>query len=225
MAYPDYIREKARQMRSERRLALTEISERLAIPKTTIWYWIRDIELVPPGRALQTPARQAARLRAARANLERAALARRNAYARGQLEFPDLVLEPTFRDFVCMYIGEGYRRNRNRVALGNSNPAVVRLANRWIGRFALNPVTYGLQYHADHDPDYLTRFWAVELGADESLIRIQRKSNSGQLTGRTWRSKWGVLTVGANDTQLRSRLEAWMHCVYDDWLRSANHGV
>lgn len=225
MAYPAYIREKARQLRSERRMPLTEISERLAIPKTTVWYWIKDIEVVEPGHALQTPARQAARLRAARANGERAALLRRDAYARGQLEYPELIREPTFRDFVCMYIGEGYRRDRNRVALANSNPAVVRLADRWIRRLAVNRVTYEFQYHADQDPEYLTRFWAFGLGVDESLIRCQRKSNSGQLAGRTWRSEWGVLTVGTNDTQLRSRLEAWMHCVYDDWVRSAYPGV
>lgn len=225
MAYPDYIREKARQMRSERRMALTEIAERLAIPKTTVWYWIRDIEIVPPGRALQTPKRRAARLRAAGANAERAATLRSHAYSRGLLEYPELSTDPTFRDFVCMYIGEGYRRNRNRVALANSNPIVVKLADRWIRRLATNRVDYAFQYHADQDPEELIRYWASELGVDESLFRAQRKSNSGQLAGRNWRSRWGVLTVGTNDTQLRSRLEAWMHCVYGEWVRSGLSGV
>jgi hypothetical protein len=152
VAYPKYIREKARKMRSEQRMTLDEIAGALAINRTTVWYWIEDLPIAPPGGALQTPARRAARLRAARANSERAALIRRDAYVRGQVEFPELDKEPTFRDFVCMYIGEGYRRNRNRVALANSNPAVVRLANRWIQRFAVNPVTYQFQYHEDQDP-------------------------------------------------------------------------
>jgi hypothetical protein len=30
-----------------------------------------------------------------------------------------------------MYIGEGYKRNRNCVWLNNSDPAVVKLAARW----------------------------------------------------------------------------------------------
>jgi hypothetical protein len=120
MAYPKYIREKARTMRSEQRMTLDDIALQLAIPKTTVWYWIEDLPLAPPGQALRTPARQAARLHAAKANSERAALIRKDAYVRGQVEYPTLAEEPTFRDFVCMYIGEGYRRNRNRVALANS---------------------------------------------------------------------------------------------------------
>ena len=141
------------------------------------------------------------------------------------MEYPTLCEEPTFHDFVCMYIGEGYRRNRNRVALGDSNPIVVKLADRWIRRFAVNRVGYEFQYHADQNPLELIRYWARELRVDESLIRAQRKSNSGQLVGRNWRSRWGVLTVGTNDTQLRSRLEAWMHCVYGEWVRSTLRGV
>lgn len=213
-------------MRSEKRMTLDEIAMRLALPKTTVWYWIEDIHLVPSGKALQTPARSEARMKAARANSERACEKRKAAYERGVVEFSELSDDPTFRDFVCMYIGEGYRRNRNRIALANSNPKVIYLADRWIKRFAVNPVAYGLQYHADQDPDYLRRFWAFGLGADPTLITAQRKSNSNQLRARTWRSQWGVLTVGANDTQLRARLQAWMDCVQDEWrLDSFEFGV
>jgi transcriptional regulator with XRE-family HTH domain len=225
MAYPRYIREKARELRSEKRLTLDEISERLAISKTTVWYWIQDLPLAPPGKALQTPARRAARLRAARAHSERAALIRHDAYVRGKVEFPELAKDPAFRDFVCMYIGEGYRRNRNRVALGNSNPTVVRLANRFITRFAANPVTYQVQFHEDQDPGYLQRFWAFGLGVEPDQIRLQKKSNSGRLRGRNWRCKWGVISVGTNDTQLRSRLEGWMQCVQEGWVDSGDPGV
>jgi transcriptional regulator with XRE-family HTH domain len=43
MAYPDYIRERARQLRVEKKLSLDEIAERLALPKTTVYYWITDL--------------------------------------------------------------------------------------------------------------------------------------------------------------------------------------
>ena len=58
MAYPDYIKEKARWMRTERQMTLDEIAERLAINKTTIWYWIKDLPLAEPGRALQKRQRE-----------------------------------------------------------------------------------------------------------------------------------------------------------------------
>jgi hypothetical protein len=136
-----------------------------------------------------------------------------------------LVVEPTFVDFVGLYMAEGYKRTRNVVSLANSDPAIIRVADHWIRRLARNPVTYAIQYHADQNPDYLKRFWAFGLGADIGAIRCQRKSNSNQLTGRTWRSRFGVLTVSANDTRLRMRLEAWMHCLKESWLDSISLGV
>jgi hypothetical protein len=68
---------------------------------------------------------------------------------RMRVEFDELVLQPSFRDFVCMYIGEGAKRCRNTVALCDSDPNVIILGDLWIRRLARKPVTYSLQYHAD----------------------------------------------------------------------------
>ncbi len=85
----------------------------------------------------------------------------------------------------------------------------------------VNKVTYAFQYHADQDPEYLIRFWSSYLGVEPSAIfRYQRKSNSGQLNGRNWRSRWGVLTVNVDDTQLRARLQGWIDRVQEGWLDS-----
>jgi hypothetical protein len=223
-AHPAYLRAKARELRIKRKLSLLEIAERLALPKTTIFYWIRDLP-IPEFKYRDTPARARARAKAARANVARFKALRDAAYRRGWDEYPFLVQQPTFTDFVCMYIGEGYKRDRNRVALANSDPRVIRLADHWIRRFAENKVTYSFQYHADQDPDYLTRFWSFGLGVDLELITYQRKSNSSRLSGRTWRSKHGVLTVRASDTALRARLQAWMDRTQDQWLDSICRGV
>ena len=75
----------------------------------------------------------------------------------------------------------------------------------WIRRFARNKVTYTFQYHADQDPEYLIRFWSSYLGVEPEPFRYQRKSNSGQLKGRNWRSRWGVLTVERRRHALRAR--------------------
>ena len=145
---------------------------------------------------------------------------RRQAYDRGWDEYPDLIREPTFLDFICIYIGEGYKRSRNTVSVANSDPRVIRLADHWIRYFAVNKVTYQFQFHPDQDPAYLRRFWSEGLGVDPILITYQRKSNSGRLSGRTWRSKHGVLTVRAHDTALRHRLQAWIDRTQDGWIDS-----
>ena len=51
MAYPAYVREKARKLRVEKHLSIDEIAERLALPKTTIYYWVKDLPLGRPRRA------------------------------------------------------------------------------------------------------------------------------------------------------------------------------
>lgn len=198
----------------ERDLTIDEIAERLAISRQTIFHWVRDVPLRKPRRRPDYESR-------AIANSARYKALRDAAYEEGWAEFDALVLEPTFRDFICMYVGEGYKRDRNRVAIGNSDSNVVILADVWMRRFSRNRVWYSLQYHADQDPDDLKRFWSKLLRIDPEAIRTQRKSNSNQLTGRTWRSRWGVLTVGASDTYFRARMQAWMDRLFEEWLDSA----
>jgi excisionase family DNA binding protein len=215
MAYPRYLREKARELRQSKRLTIDELADRLGVSRTTVYYWVRDIPIPGSGSGGGWP--ESARRKGNRAMRRKYRLLREEAYAEGRREFGRLALDPTFRDFVCMYIGEGYRRNRNCVALNNSDPGVVRLANQWISKFARNPIRYQLQHHADQDPIALTRFWATELGVEPNLITVQRKSNSNGLKGRSWRSRYGLLGVSVGDTALRARLQAWMDCVREAW--------
>ena len=146
---------------------------------------------------------------------------RKESYELGYWEFPRLIPEPTFRDFVGMYIAEGYKRNRNAVSLGNSEPAVIRLANHWICWFARNPVTYRVHHHADQDRGKLAAFWADQLGVSARRIRFQRKSNSGQLSTRVWRCKYGVMAVRASDTAFRARLQGWIDRLQEEWVFEA----
>jgi transcriptional regulator with XRE-family HTH domain len=50
MAYPAYLRERARELRTTKHLSLDEIAERLALPKTTVYCWIVDLPLGRPRR-------------------------------------------------------------------------------------------------------------------------------------------------------------------------------
>lgn len=206
-------------MRVERRMTLDEIAERLALPKTTVWYWISDLPAPPrrasPGQRLGNQAMQ-----------RKYRLLREEAHAAGCAEFATLCLEPTFRDFVVLYIAEGYKRSRNSVSIANSDAAVVALSDRWIRRFARRKLGYAVQYHADQDLSAVRGFWADLLSIDPSVIAVQRKSNSGQLQWRTWRSVNGVLTVRTADTLFRARLQGWIDCVRAEWLYTPpGHGV
>jgi hypothetical protein len=79
--------------------------------------------------------------------------------------------------------------------------------------------------HSPRDLDALTEFWAALLHVERDAFRLQRKSNSNQLKGRTWRSVYGVLTVRTSDTYIRARLQAWMDRIAEEWLASAVIGA
>ena len=215
MAYPAYIKEKARELRKERKLTIDELAERLALPRTTIYYWVRDLPIPGSGSGNGWP--ESARRKGNRAMRAKFRALREAAYRQGRDEFPILLEQPTFRDFVCMYIGEGYKRDRNMVSICNSDPAVIRLGAAWIRQLASNPIGFEFQHHADQDPQEICAFWGDLLKIEPSMIKFQRKSNSGKLAGRAWRSKHGVLQVRTADTYLRARLDAWMDEVRAEW--------
>jgi len=214
-----YLREKARQLRVEKKLTIDQLAERLALSRSTIYYWVVDLPIPP------TPARKLAQRRAAAATSRKHRLLREEAYGQGRAEFSDLAQEPTFRDFVALYLAEGSKRNRNVVAVCNSDATVLRLALNWMEHFSGGSFDYGVQYHADQDVDELRAYWSCELDIEPDTIRLQRKSNSGQLRTRTWRSQYGVLTVRCNDTLFRARLQGWMDCIREAWLDSTAPGA
>jgi AcrR family transcriptional regulator len=210
MAYPDYVRERARQLRVEKKLSLDEIAERLALPKTTVYYWVKDLPLARPrSNPGQQLGSQAVRTKHARL--------REEAYAEGLASFDDLVREATFRDFVVLYIAEGYKRNRNTVSISNSDPAVIALSTNWLRRMSDHQPFIDVQYHADQDPEELRSFWSDVTGVSAEFVRCFPKSNSGKLRTRTWRCEHGVAAVKVHDTLFRARLAAWIDRVRQGW--------
>ena len=221
MTHPDYIREKALELRRERKLTIDEIAERLALSRSTIYHWVRGIEIPrKPGRSFSEDARKKGN-RVMRENYLRK---RELAYNSGRHSFHALAEDPTFRDFVSLYIGEGYKRCRNTVSVANSDPLVAELAYRWIRRLSEQHIRCSVQYHEDQDVTMLRGFWGNRLKVDPESIHLLRKSNSNHLTGRTWRCQFGVMSVTVNDTQLRARIEGWIDEMRQSWLDSALSG-
>src|SRR5437660_872591 len=84
--------------------------ETLAPPRTTIYYWVRDI---PIERKPPTTFSEVARQRASESNRRRFKRLRDEAYQDGRERFPELGRDPTFRDFVILFMTEGHKRNRS----------------------------------------------------------------------------------------------------------------
>jgi transposase-like protein len=128
MAHANYIRDKARQMRVERQFSIDELSERLGLSRTTIYYWVRDLPIPGSGSGGGWPAN--AQRKGNKAMQRKYRLLREAAYAQGLEEFDSLASDLRFRDFICLYIAEGYKRTRNTVVICNSDPAVMQVSVR-----------------------------------------------------------------------------------------------
>lgn len=208
-----HLKEAALKWRAEG-LALDDIAHRLSLNRTTVYYWIKGIEI--PRTKKQSDAMQ----RRAQAHVQKYADKRQMAYEEGVIQADDLFQEHGFRDFIVIYLTEGYRRSRNQVAVCNSNVNIIKLAYMWIKKLAKNKLGYSLQCHVDNDEEELKIYWANHLGIEKEKIKVIRKSNSGELSGRNWRSTHGVFSVRANDTYLRSKIQAWMDLLQKEWERA-----
>jgi hypothetical protein len=207
----DHLRDKAIELRTQHNMTLEDIVERLALPKTTIYYWIKDLPI--PRTEKQSAAQRA---RAAQVK-QKYALLREAAYQEGVAQAPELLKDPTFRDFVVLYMAEGSKRHRNKLGFVNSDARMVKLAHTWLKRLSNQSFFYGLQYHADHDVDELKIYWANMLDISPEKIYASRKSNSNELAGRQFRSVYGLLSVETGDTYLRAKMQAWMDIVKSQW--------
>jgi len=206
----DHLRKKALELR-KKGMALGAICERLALPKTTVYYWIRGTSIGRTERQTKGQKKGAAAMQKKYAKI------RAEAKAGALADAPKRFCNPLFRDFIMLYLTEGYRRDRNVVSVCNSNPQLVKLADRYIRYLSGKEPAYQLQCHVDNDERELKSFWGDLLEVDPSVIKISRKSNSGQMSGRTWRSVHGVLAVRVCSTDLRSRLDGWMEYLQAQW--------
>jgi excisionase family DNA binding protein len=101
MAHASYLREKARSMRVERKLTIDELAERLALSRSTVYYWVRDLPIPGSGSGGGWP--DGARHKGNRAMQRKYRLLREAAYEQGLSEYEALARDPTFRDFVCAF--------------------------------------------------------------------------------------------------------------------------
>lgn len=184
MAHAPYLREKARQLRVDKKLTIDELAERLALSRSTVYYWVKDLPIEGSGTSTVFPT-HGQRLGNKAMQLKYKRL-RDAAYADGERTFSSLAEDSS-------------------------------VSQRWMKRFSSKKLVYSIQYHADQDLDELCDFWGSTLTVEPGSIRLQRKSNSNQLAGRTWRSRHGVMSVTANDTLFRARLGAWMDCLRASW--------
>jgi hypothetical protein len=208
----------ARLLRVERQLTVDQLAERLAVPRSTVYYWIRDLPLrAPRGNAEATGDSEAVDTIGTEGEHEPLRPGQASAYEQGLRSFDDLVAQPTFRDFLCIYILEGYKRDRTRVSLTNADPAVMRLVNRWIWRLTDKSPSFSLSCPPEQSVSELRRFWSEMVGARPEAIHARPDGKGEPFRGSSVLPVHGALTVSVDDKLLRALLQAWMSKMREGW--------
>jgi hypothetical protein len=212
---PQYVIDKAIELRLKHKMTVPEIAEHLAVAKSTVDGWMKDYPLEE-----RTKKQGNAQIAAAKANRENAAKKRQEAYDEGWEQAPELFKDSEFRDFICMYLGEGTKKTRNAVAIANSSAEMMLLSHFWIQKFrnTERSIDYSIQLHVDQDEEEVKAYWANLLDITPDMIVTIRKSNSGQLKGRKFRSEWGVFTIRVSDTYFMAKIYAWLDYLRKQWL-------
>jgi hypothetical protein len=138
-------------------------------------------------------------------------------YDQALRSYDELITRPTFHDFICVYIADGYKRDRRRVALASADPDVIRLAHRWIRRLSDVSPSLTVRYTHEQSREELRRFWSEVVGEQLESIRTRRAFAEELEHASGARPLRGVLTVSVDDVALRARMQAWMRRTREGW--------
>lgn len=206
--FSEETKELAKSLYLDDGMSVSDIARKLDIARSTVDGWLK------PYTAKNRSEGQQRKSEAMKAHYESL---RDEAYQEAREQASELLADPFFRDFVAMYIGEGYKKSLNDVAIANSNPPIMLMAQHFLMKLTDNKLLYDIQVHISQDEQELKQFWGDFLTIDPQQITTIRVSTSDQSSGRKFNSEYGVLTIRVGDTYLRARLEAWMEHLRELW--------
>ncbi len=108
-----------------------------------------------------------------------------------------------------LYWGEGTRKNKNQVRLGNTDPNLIKAFMKFLERTYGVPkekLKFGLQIFSDMIPEEAQTFWEQELGVSSDRFYKLVITPARSLGTYREKTRHGVLTVHFNNTKLRNIL-------------------
>ena len=194
--------------------SLPYIHTKLHIPKSTLSYWLKDVELTVAQKAKLhqnwKDALGTARLGAVKWHNEQKAnrLATAKTQASHTLQKIDIT-DPAILELslAVLYLAEGYKKNPE-TGLGSSDPATLRFFLKGIETvfdYDVSIVRCELYLRADQDPLTLKKYWAKELGLPPTnfkQVNLDQRS-AGKKTYETYK---GVCSLRCGNIAIRRRL-------------------
>lgn len=213
-----HIREKAVYFR-EQGYTLPEICDRLKKGKSSVHYWIKNVEILKKNVFIKKCREHTAlaQIKASEATRKKYKVIRDSYHKEAVDDSPEMFKNKSFRDFIILYITEGFRRTKGCLALGNSNPSIMRLFHYWVKELSRKKITYTLRIHEDHDSEESIKFWSCYLHVPKENVDCILKKNSCKMKTRNWRNEHGILTITSCDTYLKVKMDVYMKYLEEEW--------
>jgi len=189
--------------------SLNEICIKLSRSKSTVYYWIKEL-LKPDGKQGWSPN---TRRLASEALSKKYALLREKAYREVALVADKLLSDPSLRDFVVIFIAEGYKRTQNVVEFTNTDASTIKLFLTYIRRFSDKKIYYSLTFR--ENPQVLIAYWASVLKINSSDILLVKKIGERKKPYRS--SVYGTMKIRVNDTYAKQRVDALCDFLKKEW--------
>jgi hypothetical protein len=184
-------REKARILRDQGK-SYSEIKSQLAVSKSTLSLWLRDMPLTQEQiRLLQ--GQNPKRIEKFRSTMQAKREVRLSAaYGQASQSIGRLSNREIFIAGLFLYWGEGTKASRGSTSIANTDPAVIKFFLRWLSvlGISLTEVKVKLHLYEDMDVEKETTYWAKELGLPAENFRSPYVKTS-KLSGLTYKTGFG----------------------------------
>ena len=175
------LRERAIRLRKEKRLSYSSIAKQLGVPKSTLSYWLSDLPLseqeIKQLRKQNWQKGEAARERFRNAMRTKRTEEDVGVYKKMEGKLLPIRSKDLFVAGLTLYIGEGDKRNKYRIALANSDPFVVVFFTKWLMKFlniSKKQIRFGLHLYSNMNIAREREFWQDTLGFErESFYKDQ----------------------------------------------------
>ena len=115
-----------------------------------------------------------------------------------------------------LYWGEGNKKNKNSIRLGNTDPRIIRKFIEFlveIFEIKKDKLRFGLQIFTDISEKSALNFWLKELreyGINRNQFFRVTVTPARSIGNYREKSKWGVLTVHFSNTKLKKLLDGML---------------
>ncbi len=207
-----HLRDKAVYLR-KKGYSLTDIMKMLGKQKTTVYYWIKDVEIEKKNVFLKTKKMKNKNscIAAGKATRRKFRKIHKEYKARAEEFWKQNRDNPRFTEFVMAYICEGYKKTKHEVSICNSDPVLMYFFYQWFKKLNINNkgMVFKIQIHVDQNESQLKDYWNKYFGSDLNITCL-RKSNTGKMARRKWASLHGVLSMTIHDAYCKTMVDTFI---------------